>query len=321
MLSVSIRHMKLHLLLLLILLASCSSQEIPAHSKIDVSQGYLESTVKVLSNEIGARNLAHYKSLEEAKLFIISELESFGYQPIIQKYKVNGRDVSNVSVILGPENTERLVVGAHYDSFGDQVGADDNASGVSAILMLARLLKVEENKLKKQIELVAFTLEEPPFFRSTNMGSFVHANQLYKKGIPLVGMISVEMIGYYSEEGGSQEYPLPGMELIYPDKGDFIAVVSNFNSLSLKSAVMDQMKGSDLAVESLIAPESLAGVDFSDHLNYWGLGYKAVMVTDTAFFRNPHYHEYTDTPDKLNYSKMAKTIEGLYYAILNISIN
>jgi Zn-dependent M28 family amino/carboxypeptidase len=216
-----------------------------------------------------------------------------------------------VIALFGPQSPERVVIGAHYDGCGDTYGADDNASGVAGLLELAQLLGRET--VPFQVELVAYTLEEPPFFATTGMGSHVHAKSLKEQGINLRLMISLEMIGYFSDEPGSQEFPVSPLKLLYPTKGNFISVVGHaaniFTTRKVKSAMQS---ASDLPVYSTNVPRMIPGVDFSDHRNYWIFGYDAIMITDTAFYRNRNYHTTGDTAEKLDYGKMAKVVDGVY---------
>jgi hypothetical protein len=186
-------------------------------------------------------------------------------------------------------------------------------------MYLAILLKKHELKLKKRVELVAYTLEEPPFFRTKQMGSYVHAKRLRDNDVQLVGMISLEMIGYFERSENSQEYPLDLMKLLYPSKANFIGVVSNLTSGGLKSQIAKYMSIAEIDVETLTAPSFLVGVDFSDHLNYWHFGYDAVMVTDTAFYRNPNYHEKTDTIATLDFESMSEVIRGVFFAVYQLA--
>ena len=163
------------------------------------------------------------------------------------------------------------------------------------------------------MELVAYTLEEPPYFRTEFMGSFRHARELAQQGREVRLMVSLEMIGYYRDEPGTQGYPVAALRMMYPDQGNYIAIVGASGDESIVRRMKALFKGaSDLPVESINAPASVPGVDFSDHANYWHFGMPAVMVTDTAFLRNPHYHQATDTPDTLDYASMAKVVCALH---------
>jgi Zn-dependent M28 family amino/carboxypeptidase len=203
------------------------------------------------------------------------------------------------------------VIGAHYDSHGGTPGADDNASGIAGLLELAHLLG--RSAPGRPVELVAYTLEEPPHFRSPHMGSVWHARALKAEGRDVELMLSLEMIGYFSDSPGSQAYPLAAMKLAYPDRGNFIALVGQFGDFGLSRSVKAAMSGAtDLPVYSLNAPAFVQGVDFSDHRSYWAQGYPALMVTDTAFMRNRNYHRVGDTFDKLDYKRMAMVVQSVY---------
>jgi len=178
--------------------------------------------------------------------------------------------------------------------------------------------------LPMRVDLVAYTLEEPPFFRSrpgaAYAGSAVHARSLKEQGIPLRGMIALEMIGYFKDEEGSQHYPNPALNLFYPSQGDFAVVVGSLDQPRIVRRVKSAMRGvSHLPVYSLNGPKSMEGIDWSDHLHYWEQGYNAVMVSDTAIYRNPNYHKKEDTADTLNYSRMAWVVQGVYGAVMALA--
>ena len=312
--------MKIYFPVLFSFLSSCASvpsdAEFPA---VDIDESYLKQVVEELAVNIGPRNLDHYESLRSSSEYIQGELKKSGFDVELQRYSVLGKKVENIIASVGPKDADRVVVGAHYDTFGNQPGADDNASGVAGLIALAKLLKDHEHRLTKRVDIVAFTLEEPPFFRSKNMGSYVHAKSLSDNKVSVIAMIAVEMIGFFSEKEESQDYPLSILHLFYPDEGNFVGVVSNISSRGLKSVFRDLMSKSDIEIQSLSAPTWLAGIDFSDHLNYWEFGYDAIMVTDTAFYRNKNYHQATDTIETLNFSKMADVVQGIFYGVLNLA--
>jgi Zn-dependent M28 family amino/carboxypeptidase len=209
-----------------------------------------------------------------------------------------------------------VVVGAHYDSVPGTPGADDNASAVAGLLELARLCK--ESPSRKTLVFAAFVNEEPPSFGSKNMGSMVYAKRLKDNKIPIEVMISLEMIGFFSEES-IQQYPLPGMDLFYPKEGNFIGVVGNFSSSRYVSLFKKGIrKHSNMIAKSLTAPEFFGGINLSDHYAFWQQGYRAVMITDTSFYRNRNYHQETDTIDTLNFRRMAELVKGLYFTLLEI---
>jgi Zn-dependent M28 family amino/carboxypeptidase len=239
---------------------------------------------------------------------------------VAQPFIVDQGDVRNIIASFGPESGPRVVIGAHYDVAGNQPGADDNASGVSGLLELARLLSTDSAKLPMRIDLVAYTLEEPPYFRTKHMGSWIHAKSLKDSSVDVRIMLSIEMIGYFRDSEDSQRYPSKILGWFYPSKGNFISVVSNFGSHFASSSFVSLMKeGCGVPIERLTAPASIPGVDFSDHLNYWECGFDAAMITDTSFLRNDNYHETTDTPESLDYARMAEVVNGVYHAATHMS--
>ena len=261
-----------------------------------------------------SRNYQNIKTLDSVANYIKIELEKVCNSTTFQKYQVNKTEYKNVIGSIGLKNSERIIIGAHYDVYGNQQGADDNASGLAGLLELARLLSKE--KLNYRIDFVAYTLEEPPFFRTKQMGSYIHANYLYKNKISVKGMICLEMIGYYNDKKGSQKYPIPGMGLRYGNKADFITVVQNNKGELFSEQIALLMKKQNLIKANTFKGSSLLpGVDFSDHLNYWNFDYPAVMVTNTAFYRNKNYHTKSDTLETLDIEKMSAVIEQLYLVI------
>jgi len=288
---------------------------------ITIDKNQLHSTVQKLSGLSPARSYENIGSLNKAADFIMDEFQRYGYSPLEQIFRVDGTEYRNIIASYGPETGPRFIVGAHYDVAGEKPGADDNASGVAGLLALADLFKKHSPKIDFRIDFVAYTLEEPPFFRTKNMGSYVHAKSLHDAGVKVEGMVCLEMLGFYSDAPNSQGYPLPLMRLFYPSKGNFIGVVGNFASSDLVRHVRDRMRSADIDVESLKAPSCLIGVDFSDHRNYWKFGYHAIMITDTAFYRNPNYHSASDTIDTLNFDKIKEVVKGIYWALINLDVS
>jgi hypothetical protein len=283
-----------------------------------VDPARLEAHVRVLSETLSPRDAAHPEGMGRVADYVRGEFESAGGAVSEQPFEVGGLTYRNVVAAFGPRDGGRIVVGAHYDAAGPLPGADDNASGVAGLLELARLLGASPPRLR--VELVAFALEEPPFFRTSHMGSAVHARSLREQGAEVRGMISLEMIGYFSDREGSQRLPSPLLKAVYPTRGDFIAVVGKTDQRRLVRAVKGAMHAAaPLPVYSFNAPRAIPGVDFSDHLNYWDAGYDAVMVTDTAFYRNPNYHTARDTPETLDYGRMAMVVRGVYEAVIALS--
>lgn len=275
-------------------------------------QNNLKKTVNVLSKEIGSRGHSQTDSLEKAADYITSGLSQYGYVVSFQPYEVEGKSYRNIFVeIKGRKTPEKiLVIGAHYDTVTGTPGADDNASGIAGLLELARLLADES--FDKTIQFVAFTLEEPPFFYTKNMGSYLYAQSLYEKNKEIEGMICLESIGYFADRPESQFFPLSFFRWIYPNRGNFIAFVSDFQSKGFLNRVKSGFrKGTDLPVESVSTFSIIPGIDFSDHRSFWKFGYNALMVTDTAFYRNPNYHTLGDVPETLDFQRMAKVVLGL----------
>lgn len=263
----------------------------------------------------------HYKNIEELNRvsnWIKGQMQKFGIPCDYQNYQVESQKYRNVVCELNVGAAQHLIVGAHYDVHGESEGADDNASGVAGVLETARILSSEKAQLKHNVEFVFYTLEEPPYFRTEHMGSAVHAKSMLKHKDKIKGVFILEMIGYFDSKN-IQEYP-PGLKLFYPAHGNFIGAVSNFNSSGLSSAYCSAMKqNNQLDCQRLIAPSFVTGVDFSDHLNYWNADIPAIMITDTAFFRNKNYHTSKDKLATLNLKKMKHVVDGVVLAILNLN--
>ncbi|MEL6847968.1 MAG: M28 family peptidase, partial [Bacteroidota bacterium] len=218
-----------------------------------------------------------------------------------------------------PHKTKRLVVGAHYDVCGDQPGADDNASAVAGLMETARMVFEAQPELDYRIDFVAYCLEEPPYFGTEHMGSYVHAKSLADDGAELIGMICYEMIGYFSDEPGSQPFPIPELAPYYPSVANFIIVVGIAEYLAFNQRVhqlMAEDAGIDVQVIHFPEANSLAGL--SDQMNYWNFGYPALMINDTSFVRNPHYHQKTDTIDTLDFDKMTEVVNAAYKAVIGL---
>lgn len=283
-----------------------------------VDAARLQAHVHKLSVELTPRDESHVENLDRVAAYIKNEFSQFTESVSEQPYSVQGKSYRNVIARFGPETEERIVVGAHYDAAGPLPGADDNASGVAGLIELARLLSLQSPPLR--IELVAFTLEEPPYFGTTGMGSSVHAESLRRQNIRVRAMFSLEMIGYFSDAPNSQRVPGGLLSAFYPSTGNFIAVVGRPGDWSLVRRTKAAMRNaSPLPVYSINAPRIVSGVDFSDQLNYWHAGYNAVMITDTAFYRNPNYHTAHDTEEKLDYKRMAMVVEGVYAAVIDLA--
>ena len=272
----------------------------------------LEKHVKFLAKDLPAASKNKIDLLDRASGYIKKELEACGYKPELQNYSINGQTFSNVTAFKQGKIAETLVIGAHYDTYCNP-GADDNSSGVAVLLEVAKAAKILEDGYS--VIFVAFTNEEPPNFKTENMGSYVFAKSLKDKNTNIKGAVILESVGYYSNKANSQNYP-PMLGFFYPNKGDFLAVVSNFNSNKLAKQVTKAFNCSvTLPVSKLAAFDFVPGVDFSDNWSFWKFNYPAVMLTDTAFYRNKNYHKSTDLPETLNYGNMAEIAAGLEHLI------
>ncbi|NJO69912.1 MAG: M28 family peptidase [Bacteroidetes bacterium] len=278
----------------------------------------LKTHVRALTQTEGYRNYQDTATLNQAATYIEKVFLQISSRVTFQKYRIEGREYKNIICSLGPSEGERIIVGAHYDVCDNQPGADDNASGVAGILELARLLK--DQPLKYRIDIVAYTLEEPPFFKSTGMGSYVHAKYLHENDIPVKGMVCLEMIGYFSDKTQSQDYPIEIMRWFYGNKGDYILLVQKYGNGSFgRSFNREMRKEARLNTKFLRSPKLITGVDFSDHRNYWNFGYNAVMITNTAFYRNKNYHTTGDSIETLDFGRMARVVDGVLLTLTNIN--
>lgn len=260
------------------------------------------------------RNYEHVEQLQEVAAYIHNEFAKYADTVTFQPFKIGERLYTNVIASFGSQHSKRLIIGAHYDVCGDQPGADDNATGITGLLELARMLQGKQ--LSKRIDLVAYTLEEPPFYASEYMGSLLHAKEMKETGVDVEGMICLEMIGYFSDEKGSQDYPIKAMRMIYGKTGDYITVVNKTSPGKFARSFTKKFKHvSRVKAKEFRAPRSITGVDFSDHRSYWSQGYSAVMITDTAFYRNNNYHEAGDTLDKLDLYRMSQVIDAVFLSL------
>jgi len=271
-----------------------------------------------LEQIIGPQGHRHYKNREELQrvsAWIKEQMRLFGIPCQYQNYAVNSLGYRNVVCTLTAGHSDKIIVGAHYDVFGEQQGADDNASGVAGVIETARILVQQKSQLAHNVEFVFYTLQEPPFFKTEQMGSFVHAKSIQAQKDHIRGVYILEMIGFF-DENLVQEYPV-GLKWVYPQHGNFIAAVSNIQSYNLSAKYCESMRILDrLECQRLVAPSFITGMEFSDHLNYWKLDIPAMMITDTGHFRNKNYHRATDTLKTLNIAKMAQVIDGLAYSLM-----
>ncbi len=278
----------------------------------------LEHRVNELVGRFHPRDFAHAENLAGAAGFIGEEFRRTGAAVSEQLFQAGGESYRNIIARFGPDSRDVIVVGAHYDVAGEFPGADDNASGVAGLLELADLLAGA--KLSRRVELAAYALEEMPFFSTGQMGSAVHARSLTVARRHVRGMLCLEMIGCFTDEPNSQQFPFTLLRLFYPGRGNFIAVVGNLGGAGIVRRVKRSMRrGSDLPVYSINAPALVPGVDLSDHVNFWRQGDPAVMITDTAFYRNPRYHTERDTLETLDYARMAKVVAGVRQAVLDLA--
>ena len=290
-----------------------------ANIEIPVNKDRLYADVKKLASVNPPRNYANLSSLNSAADYISGEFKKLNCRVEEQKYTADGYEYRNIIASFGPEDGERIIVGAHYDVCEDQPGADDNASAVAGMLEIARLIDELKPELKNRIDFVAYTLEEPPYFRTKYMGSAVHAKSLADANVKVKLMISLEMIGFFSDEEHSQKFPVFFLKWFYPDKANYIMLVGKLGNGNITSDVKKyMMEASDIDVHSINAPRFLPGIDFSDHLNFWNRSYEALMITDTAFYRNPNYHRASDTIETLNFDRMSEVVKGVYWTVVNL---
>ena len=280
---------------------------------VDVSPDRLRSDVLRLSGEFYPRDYRHPDNLDAVAEWIADEFRRAGLEVTLQDYEIReGRFRNVVGFRPGRERGGPVrVIGAHYDAYGELPGADDNASGVAALLELTRTLRPETPRLDQYF--VAFSTEEPPFFGSADMGSAFFARTLVERDVDVDLMIALDGVGYFSDTPGSQGTPVAGLGLLYPRRGNFVAVVGDLRSgESIKRVKIHLRSMTDLPVHSFRGPVAIGGVDWSDHRSFRELDYPAVLITDTAFMRNPHYHTSHDTPETLDYVRLAEVVRGLH---------
>ena len=277
---------------------------------LSLEEQWLRQAVEALAGGIGERNVYCYPKLCEAVAFIEQSFRHAGYLPKRHEYQARGKSFANIEAEIRGQDSpqEIIVVGAHYDTARGSPGANDNGSGVAALLALARAFINKPSS--RSLRFVAFTNEERPFLRTARMGSRVYARQCRERADNIRGMLSLETIGYCSEEPGSQWLSFFGA--LYPSRGDFIVFVANPSSKELlKNASQSFGRQTDIGWQSATLPSFSPGANSSDPWSFWKEGYPALMVTDTAPFRYPHYHKRSDTPDKLRYDFLNGVIQGL----------
>jgi Iap family predicted aminopeptidase len=270
----------------------------------------LRADVQMLGGEIGERNMWHYPQLNAAADFIENSFSRAGLRPRRDSYNLRGQSCHNIEAEIRGAHPQILLIGAHYDSVFGSPGANDNSTGVAAMLALAR--RFAGKKTEHTLRFVAFVNEEPPYFLSNEMGSFVYAGRCKTRGDQISAMISLETIGYFSDAPHSQTYPTPGLSVFYPKVGNFIGFVGNVGSRALlRCAVAPFRKHAKIPSEGAALPAFIPGVSWSDQWSFWQHGYPGIMITDTAPFRYPYYHLASDTPDKLDYDRFALVVSGM----------
>ena len=284
----------------------------------DVSSSLYDHVYK-LAGEIGERNIWIPSKLNAAAAYIENNWKEQGYTVRHQKYDARGVESVNLEIeIPGTSQADEIIlVGAHYDSVLGCPGANDNGSGVAALLEISRLLG--KRRLARTVRLVAFTNEEPPFFIRRDMGSRVYASRARKRKDNIVAMFSLETIGYYSESPYSQQYPFP-FSFFYPHTANFIGFVGNLRSRQLVRQSLDAFRRhARFPSEGTVAPGWITGIGWSDHWSFWRKGYRAIMVTDTAPFRYDFYHTSQDTPEKIDYNRLARVTKGLAQVVIELA--
>lgn len=293
--------------------ASFAGELEPLTAKQLEAQGRMQRHVEVLATEITTRDTQHPESLEQAAEYIRKTWIEQGFEVHDQEYVADGVTVRNLEVVIrGLQLPDEIViVGAHYDSAHAWPGADDNASGVAAMLELSLRFSLAAAPPSRTLRFVAFTNEEPPHFQTDTMGSLVYAKRCVKRGEQITGMLSLETVAYYSNEVGSQQYPWP-LGYFYGDVGNFIAFVGDTSSRAFVHETLQVFRNEGkFPSDGIAAPTSIPGIGWSDHWSFSKCGFPAVMITDTAPFRNPHYHKPTDTAEKLDYESLTRVVQGV----------
>jgi Peptidase family M28 len=290
----------------------------------------LKKHVQFLAETLGERNMAHPEKLEKAAAYFEKNFRDCGGKVSSQIYELKKgfwfpgsgpKDYKPRNIeaeFLGEAfRDEIILVGAHYDSVFGSPGANDNATGAACLLEIGKILS--EKKLKRTVRLVAFVNEEPPFFRTKNMGSYVYAKRSWERRENILGMISLETLGYYSDQKGSQKYPFP-LGFFKPDKGNFVAFVSNIHSKPLLNKIVTRFRDqAEFPSDGVSAPQIITGIDWSDQWSFWKFNFPAIMVTDTGPYRYPYYHSLKDTSDKIHYDRLARVVLGISKVIEDLA--
>lgn len=296
-------------------LFACLNQVYAAPNTTPANPDNLKVYLEQIIGQDSYRNYKNIQQLQRVSAWIKEQMRLFGIPCQYQSYSVNGLEYRNVVCSLSAGHASRVIVGAHYDVFGDQQGADDNASGVAGVIETARILSKQKAQLNQNIEFVFYTLQEAPFFKTEQMGSYIHAKSVQANKNQIQAVYILEMIGYF-DENLVQEYPV-GLKWVYPEHGNFIAAVSNLQSYDLGAKYCQAMRNLNaLECQRLVAPAFVSGMEFSDHLNYWKFGIPAMMITNTGAWRNKKHHSKADTLKTLNIVKMANVVDGLVNTLM-----
>lgn len=298
-------------LLLFLFIRQPSSKKIEYKHTVTSTPDSLRKYVEYLCYDIPPRNHKHPEGLLKTRELILSVFRKYSSDVVTREWENGDFSFQNISAFFGDKSKEKVIIGAHYDVWSDFPGADDNASGVAALLELARLFNSSPPKIR--VELIAYDSEEPPFFGGKEMGSFVHSLEVKQKNEKVRVMVCLEMIGYYSKKQ-TMSYFL--MDLLYPKKGNFIAVVGRYKERLFVKQFKAGINGRGVTKAVGYCGPMILGVDLSDHRNFWNIGLNAVMITDTAFLRNPNYHTEKDLPSTLDYKKMSGVVDGVFSTIM-----
>ena len=280
----------------------------------------MKEDVRFLTEIRPFRNYQNLESLENVVTYIKEQLSDINVGHAEQRWLAEGNEYKNILCSYQPQKQKRLIMGAHYDVCDDTPGADDNASAVSGLLETIRLLFQSKSELDYGIDFVFYCLEEPPFFGTKKMGSYVHAKSVSKNKDNIIGMICYEMIGYFSDEKNSQDFPIPGLSLIYPSRGNFIMTVGipEYNAFNKK--VFKGMKSqSKVPVYNFSHRLGKPLASMSDQRNYWQFDIPALMINDTSFMRNDNYHRLSDDMETLDYDKMSEVINSMMRCLISLN--
>ena len=280
--------------------------------KLKIIRKNLYQHVDVLANQIGERNLHNKGSLQKTVDYIFEQMNRSSLDVNQLNFSFNGQSFSNiVAEKKGQEYEDQIIIiGAHYDTVEDSPGADDNATGIAGLLEMIRLFSDFDNK--RTYRFVAFALEEPPFYGTSQMGSHVYAESCKQRNDNVLFMTSLEMLGYFLNKKNTQRYPEPDLARKHPNRGNFISVVGDPESKPLLKKVSNNIsKFTTVPIELFIAHRGTPGANLSDHASFWKFGFRAIMITDTAFYRNPHYHKPDDTIDTIHFKKFSNLVYGL----------